>query len=222
MHGNPPAEFVNIQHAASCPFAARANIQAAEPHAGSDARAAGVDALPELMKFVAGIDVEQLDGFLIELTDPMHGRSVGLLAAAVHDVLTGLLEASGVRAAEALATAGEENWWLTLLDTRWFVLAFAPCYPKESPRATLGTTSTFLLLQPVASFDRHATPRGAVIPESARRAIQRAYAESGRPYGAQLAMQDIESLKFVWPLPGEEDRPVTWWKRLRPEETDPQ
>lgn len=222
MHGNPSAEFMNVQQAASCPFAARANIHAAEPYAGSDARAAGADALPQLVKFVAGIDIEELDGFLIELTDPMHGRNVDLLAATVRDVVTGLLETSGVCASEALSAAGEEDWWLTLLGTRWFALAFAPCYPRESPRSTLGASSTFVLLQPVASFDRHATPRGAVIPESARRAVQRAYAESGRPYEARLAMQDIESLKFVWPLPGEEDRPVSWWKQARTEETGPQ
>lgn len=207
-----PGGFTPILRAASCPFAARAAIRAARPFGGSSARAAGAAVLPALADFTAVIGREELDGFLIELTRPEHGRTIGDLSASVLDVITGLLEASGTRADDALAGAGRENWWLTLLGTRWFVLAFAQCYPAASPRATLGSASTFLLLQPVASFDRHATPRGTVIPEQARRAIQRAYADSGRPYNAQLALQDVEALKFVWPLPGQADHPVRWWE----------
>jgi hypothetical protein len=127
-------------------------------------------------------------------------------------VIAGLLEASGAPAQEAFADADHEHWWLTLAGTRWFVITFAPCYPASSARATLGSQSTFLLLQPVASFDRHATPRGTVIPESVRRAIQQSYAASGRPYDTELAMQDVEALKFVWPMPGHESSPIRWWQ----------
>jgi len=133
------------------------------------------------------------------------------LAAATREVITGLLKAAGASPTEALRDAEQDNWWLTLLGTRWFVLAFAPCYPASSPRATLGAPSTFLLLQPVASFDRHATPRGTVIPLQVRRSIQQAYAAAGRPYDTQLALQEVEALKFVWPMPGDEVRPVHWW-----------
>jgi hypothetical protein len=212
VHDHLPGEFTRILQAASCPFAARAAIRAAQSFAGSSARAAGAAALPALADFTAAIGREELDGFLIELTSPEHGRTIGDLSDSVLEVITGLLEASGTRADDTLTDAGREKWWLTLLGTRWFVLAFAPCYRAASPRATLGSASTFLLLQPVASFDRHATPRGTVIPEHVRRAIQHAYADSGRPYDAQLALQDVEALKFVWPLPSQENHPVRWWE----------
>jgi hypothetical protein len=214
MPDRVPTAFAAIKERASCPFAARARIHAAEPFGGPDARAAGAAVMPLLVEFAERVERDELDGFLIELTDPVHGKDVDALAAATREVVMGLLEAAGVSSAEALRDAGQVHWWLTLLDTRWFVLAFAPCYPASSPRATLSSPSTFLLLQPVASFDRHATPRGTVIPLQVRRAIQQAYAESGRPYDVLLALQDVEALKFVWPLPGDEARPVHWWVPL--------
>lgn len=212
MHSQPSAGFSAIQQAASCPFAGRARIRNAEPFTGRDPRAAGFAALTDLEAFAAHIDDEELDGFLIELADPVHGSTLDSLAATTREVVAGLLEGSGANVLGALAGAEHEHWWLTLFGTRWFVIAFAPCYPGNSARASLGSPSTYVLLQPVASFDRHATPRGAVIPESVRRAIQQSYTESGRPYDTELAMQDVEALKFVWPMPGDESRPVRWWQ----------
>lgn len=206
--------FSAVQQGASCPFAARARIRAAEPFGGLDGRAAGAAALRLLAEFAARVECDELDGFLVELTHPAHGSDVDALAAATLQVLAGLLEAAGVSATEALRGAGCANWWLTLLGTRWFVLAFAPCYPERSPRSTLGARSVFLLFQPVASFDRHATPRGTVIPLPVRLAIQQAYAASGRPYDPELALQDVEALKFVWPMPDDERSPVRWWTSL--------
>lgn len=212
MHNHLPGGFTQILRAASCPFAARAAIKVVRPFTGTSAREAGTATLSALAQFTASIDSEELDGFLIELTSSVHGQSIGRLSATVYEVITGLLEASGTHVDDALADAGQDHWWLTLLGTRWLVLAFAPCYPDASARSTLGSASTFLLFQPVASFDRHAVPRGTLIPEQARHAIQRAYADSGRPYRAQLALQDVEALKFVWPLPGQEEQPVRWWE----------
>ncbi|MBR7825810.1 YqcI/YcgG family protein [Actinospica sp. MGRD01-02] len=215
MYDQPSAEFVAIQQAASCPFAGRAKVHSAAPFAGRDARAAGAAAVTALKAFAAHVEEEELDGFLIELTDPEHGESAASLAVTTREVISGLLDASGMSVSEAFADADNEHWWLTLSGTRWFVLAFAPCYPATSTRATFGSQSTFLLLQPVASFDRHATPRGSVIPEAVRRGIQKAYTTSGRPYDTELAMQDVEALKFVWPMPGSERSPIRWWLAAR-------
>ena len=212
MRDQPSTAFSAIQQAASCPFAARARVRSAKPFTGRDARDAGIAALSELETFASRIDVDELDGFLIELTNPVHGSSPDALASTTREVIAGLLEATGASAEEAFADADREHWWLILAGTRWFVITFASCYPANSARATLGSQSTFLLLQPVASFDRHATPRGTVIPESVRRSIQQSYATSGRPYDTELAMQDVEALKFVWPLSGGESRPIRWWQ----------
>lgn len=63
----------------------------------------------------------------------------------------------------------------------------------------------------MTSFDRHATPRGAVIADEVRQMIRRAYAAGGCPYDADLAQQDVEALKFVWPL-RLGAAPVLWWQ----------
>ncbi|MDH6140474.1 hypothetical protein P3T35_002482 [Kitasatospora sp. GP30] len=211
MAEKPGADFQHIQQRAACAFATRARIEAAPPFRGADARIAGLAAASTLADLASRADADELDGLLIELTDARHGLSLGALAATTREILAGLLEADGDAAAETLSNAGVDHWWLTLCGTRWFALAFAPCYPADSPRFTFGSGSTFLLLQPVASFDRHATPRGSVIADEVRQMIRRAYAARGCPYDVDLAQQDVEALKFVWPL-HQGDAPVQWWR----------
>ncbi|TQF06327.1 hypothetical protein E6W39_34110 [Kitasatospora acidiphila] len=211
MAEKPGTGFELIQRQAACTFAARARIEAVAPFHGADAREAGLAAAGALADLTECAGTDELDGLLIELTDARHGFSLETVAVTTREVLVGLLEADGNDAAEALSNAGAEHWWLTLCGTRWFALAFAPCYPADSPRFTLGSRSTFLLLQPVASFDRHATPRGSVIAEEVRQMIRHAYASVGCPYDTDLARQDVEALKFVWPL-RQGDAPVQWWR----------
>jgi len=207
----PSVEFRVIQQRAACAFAARARIEAVAPFHGADAREAGLAAAPGVAKFAARADADELDGLLIELTHADHGVNLEALAMTTRAVLTGLVAADGDDTAKTLREAGSEHWWLTLFGTRWFVLAFAPCYVANSPRFTFGSDSTFLLLQPVTSFDRHATPRGGVIADDVRQMIRRAYAAAGCPYDAGLAQQDVEALKFVWPR-RRGDAPVQWWQ----------
>ncbi|MEY9948373.1 hypothetical protein [Kitasatospora sp. GAS1066B] len=211
MADSPPAAFRLIQQQAACVFASRARIEAALPFHGTDARAAGFAAAAALADFSARVNTEELDGLLIELTHPCHGLTLDALAETTREVVGGLLAASGGQDIGELSNPGTEHWWLTLCETRWFVLAFAPCYPADSPRHAFGSHSTFLLLQPVASFDQHATPRGAVIADEVRQMIRRAYDANGCPYDADLAQQDIEALKFVWPL-HLGAAPVLWWQ----------
>ncbi len=204
------AGFRIIQSQTACVFAARARIESVPPFQGPDGNAAGQVAFKTLADFTARAEAEELDGLLIELVDPLCGESLIALAATVRDLLTALIASDGGCPQEALAEAGSEHWWLTLCGTRWFVLAFAPCYSAESPRFTFDSRSTFVLLQPVSSFDRRATPKGAAISSEIRQRIRHAYAADGCPYDHALAQQDIEAMKFVWPLLIG-DEPVRWW-----------
>ncbi|MEY9938573.1 hypothetical protein [Streptacidiphilus sp. MAP5-3] len=210
MPETPGAMFQGIQNWAACVFAPRARVVAAAPVHGADARSVGAAALPEVADFAARADDEELDGFLVEFLDPACGNTLDALITTVRELLTGLITADGHDPAHALAQADSEHWWLTLCGTRWFVLAFAPCYPAVSPRFTFGSTSTYVLLQPVSSFDRRATPRGTTVSPEVRARIRRAYAAGGCPYDHELAQQDVEALKFVWPL-RLGDAPVRWW-----------
>lgn len=206
----PGGGFQAIQRWAACAFAPRARVESAPSFPGVDARAAGGAAFAAVSDVAARAETEELDGIVIELSDPIHGASLDALAMTTHALLAGLVLADGGRPLEALREAGGEHWWLTLCGTRWFVLVFAPCYPAVSPRFTFGSNSTYVLLQPVCSFDRRATPRGAEIAPEARMRIRNAYAAQGCPYDGDLAQQDIEALKFVWPLLNG-DEPVRWW-----------
>ena len=210
MSDAPGAAFRKIQRQAACVFAFRARIEAVPPFPGTDGHAAGQAALRPVADFAARAEAEELDGLLIELVDPLCGESLPALATTVRDLLSGLIAADGGCPQKALTGAGSEHWWLTLCGTRWFALAFAPCYPPESPRFTFDSCSTFVLLQPVNSFDRRATPKGAVISSEIRERIRHAYAADGCPYDPKLAQQDVEALKFVWPLLIG-DEPVRWW-----------
>lgn len=209
---DPSGSFAVIQRNAACPFAGRARIEADVPYTGQDAEEAGRAAARHLARFAARIEQDELDGLLIELTDARHGATIEAAAATTRAVIAGLLEAVGESADRALERAADEHWWLELFDTRWFVLLFAVCYPHDSPRSTFGSPSTYLLFQPVASFDRHAVPKGGVISVEVRERIRRDYANTGRPYDGALAQQDVEALKFVWPL-CTRDNPVRWWMR---------
>ncbi|MFJ6136253.1 hypothetical protein [Kitasatospora sp. NPDC092286] len=211
MPEKPSAGFRLIQQQAACAFASRARIEAVPTFHGADAREAGLAAAPRMADFAVRVEADALDGLLIELSHACHGASVDALAVATREVLSGLLAAEGEDAGAALSEAGSDHWWLTLRGTRWFVLAFAPCYPAYSARFTFGSGSTYLLLQPVMSFDRHATPQGAVIADEVRQMIRLAHVGAGCPYDSALAQQDVEALKFVWPL-DRDDAPVRWWQ----------
>lgn len=133
MADSPPAAFRLIQQQAACVFASRARIEAALPFHGTDASEAGFAAAVTLADFSSRVDTEELDGLLIELTHPSHGLTLDALAAATRELVSGLLAASGGQDVGGLSDAGAEHWWLTLCETRWFVLAFAPCYSAASP-----------------------------------------------------------------------------------------
>ena len=210
MPDTPTAGFRTIQGNAACIFAPRARIESATPLEGTDSRVGGQATWPAVAAFAARAEAEELDGLLVEFRDPRCGESLDALARTLRALLVGLMTADGQNPEDALAEAGSDHWWLTLCGTRWFVLAFAPCYPETSPRFTFGSPSTYVLLQPVGSFDRRTSPRESVISPCVREHIRRTYTAAGQRYDHQLAQQDVEALKFVWPLQYG-DRPVQWW-----------
>lgn len=208
MADNGP--FLPIQQAAQCLFAASSRLETAPAYDGSDPHRAGELAAPSLRSLASRVDDDRLDGLVIELTDARLGATVEVAAQTMRGVLEGVLSAEGRSLETGLAGVDREHWWFRAFGTRWFFLTFAPCYPRCSPRSTEGSMSTFVLLQPVQAFDRHSLPAGSTIPEVTRREIRRRYASAGRPYDTRLAAQNVEALKFIWPLrPG--DPAIRWW-----------
>ncbi|GAB7185709.1 hypothetical protein ATKI12_5540 [Kitasatospora sp. Ki12] len=202
--------FARIQRGSACLFAARARIETVPAYGGADPYEAGRAAGPAVADFARRVEGEELDGLVLQLADPRHGATLDALTASVRETVTGLLAVTGSDPAAELAHAGADGWWLSLAGVRWFLVVFAPCYPETSPRSTRGSASTFLLLQPVHAFDRHATPKGTVIAPAIRQRIRDAHHAAGTPYDSSLAQQTCEAAKFVAALnPG--DPPVTWW-----------
>ncbi|GAA2117992.1 hypothetical protein GCM10009759_64860 [Kitasatospora saccharophila] len=202
--------FRTIQSASACLFAARARIETVPAYTGPRPYDAGHTAGAAVADLARRIEAEEVDGLLLQLTDPSLGSTIEALATTVRQAVTGLLAATGADPAAALAGAGTDGWWLQLAGVRWFLIVFAPCYPATSPRSTRGSSTTFLLLQPVHSFDRHATPKGTVIAPAVRERIRAAHQAAGTPYDAELAQQTAEAQKFVAPLHPDAP-PVTWW-----------
>ncbi|MFD7645677.1 hypothetical protein ACFV4P_34095 [Kitasatospora sp. NPDC059795] len=203
--------FRTIRGTSACPFAARARIETVPPYTGLRPYEAGFAAGPAVADLARRIEHDDVDGLLLQLTDLGLGSTIEVLAETVRQTVTGLLEATGTDPAAALADAGTDGWWLQLSGVRWFLIVFAPCYPDTSPRSTRGSTTTFFLLQPVHSFDRHATPKGAVIAPAVRERIRSAHQAAGTPYNTDHAQQTAEAQKFVAPL-HPDDPPVTWWR----------
>ncbi|MFD8718525.1 amino acid--tRNA ligase-related protein [Streptomyces sp. NPDC059629] len=206
------ARFRLVQGRAECSFARHSRLVGGPVQDGPDAFAAGRSVAAALRAFADRVDADRLDGFVVELADPAHGGTTEAVAMTTRAVLSGILAADGDEESAGLSEADQEHWWFRACGTRWFVLVFAPAYGPESPRHTFGSRSTFVLLQPVAAFDRYARPRGTEIAQAVREDIRARYAATGRPYDAELAAQNVEALKFVWPH-GPGDPPVRWWER---------
>ncbi|MEV6506752.1 amino acid--tRNA ligase-related protein [Streptomyces sp. NPDC051642] len=219
--GDSADRFRLVQGRAECSFARHSRLVGGPVQDGPDAFAAGRSVAAALRAFTDRVEADRLDGFVVELADPAHGGTTEAVATTTRAVLAGILAADGDAEAAGLAEAGQEHWWFRACGTRWFVLVFAPAYGPESPRHTFGSPSTFVLLQPVAAFDRYARPRGTEIAQTVREDIRTRYAATGRPYDADLAAQNVEALKFVWPQ-GPTDPPIRWWERPgSPSPTEP-
>ena len=150
---------------------------------------------------------EPLDGFVIELRGE-HGASVAAFSGAVRRVLTKISSFDPDPLGGALAPGGNKTrvahrgWHFRLAGVPLFVTTFAPCYNKRSSRfMDIGAApctpplseSSFVLLQPEASFARHRLPpdtpvtrwkdgSGSDAPLTDRDRARRAFVAAGRPY----------------------------------------
>lgn len=103
-----------------------------------------------------------------------------------------------------------EIWWPSIENERFFLVSFASCYSKHSPRFNHGDQSTYFFLQPVSSFENHAKDGNAVSDEL-RIKIRELFSKHHQPYDGSISCLKNELVKMVHPLHFG-DKIVQWWK----------
>jgi hypothetical protein len=101
-------------------------------------------------------------------------------------------------------------YWPSIEGERFFMVSFASCYSKESPRFNHGDLNTYFFLQPVSSFERHAKDNDAVSHEM-RIHIRKLFARNQQPYDGEISDLRNELVKMVSPL-RLGDPIIKWWE----------
>jgi len=172
VKGNATLEnFSVIKKKTECPFAKAAKLWGGKtPHSenNKDLEAQASDNVQALADFcVRSEKGEKLDGFCIELDDPL-ARAGGPeeLGQCVKRMLTALADSDPYLLANNSKESnmmrvnyiGSRGWRFRFHNTDLFVTTFAPCYPITSSRYAFGSDRAFLLLQSILSFARHNLP----------------------------------------------------------------
>lgn len=112
-------------------------------------------------------------------------------------------------AVQHIGNAGESDWWYLLGSTRYFVLCFSSLYAPESPRHVDRADTSFLMFQPVHSFDRKATPLGGAISEENRMRIRENHRRNGKGYDS-FTQSTHEGQKIFHGLATKDNQ--KWWE----------
>lgn len=148
------------------------------------------------------------DGMIIKFEDPSVGRTLdglGDLTRRFYTLLTEFFPSVYIPD----DPQPDERWYSMIEGELFFLVSFAPCYPKNSPRYTYGDVRTYFLVQPASTFERQA----AAI-ERKRPGINRAFVAAGKPYDARLANVENDIFKAVMPIEPM-DRHISWWESCR-------
>jgi hypothetical protein len=109
------------------------------------------------------------------------------------------------------AKVDSPDWLFSFGDCKFYPIALAPCYAAESSRFNYGHTSTVILFQPVAAFERRHEPGGESIPSRLREQIRRAFHCKGQEYNLNITLGPCECFRVIKPLRNN-DALVRWWE----------
>ena len=230
VKGNATLEkFSVIKKETECPFAKAAKLWGGKtPHSenNKDLEAQASDNVQALADFcVCSEKGEQIDGFCIELDDPL-ARAGGPeeLGQCVKRMLTALADSDPCLLAnnskESNMTRvnyiGSCGWRFRFHNTDLFITTFAPCYPITSSRYAFGSDRAFLLLQPVLSFERHDLPEDTPHtdwsePKTSRDKTRKAFDKAGRRYHIPNTTNYPMAEHIVKPIRDDGVSVVRWW-----------
>ena len=213
--------FAPIKNGTECPFAKAAKIWGGRPYYDEpgvplETQAAGNAAgLTEFCRRIVN-EKEKLDGFCIELQDPLatHSSPQGL-GVCVRRLLTVLSNQDPANEnTTSKSYLGNRGWRFRFAAVDFFITTFAPCYPKTHSRYAFGTGRVFVLFQPYTSFDRLAadTPHTAWDePQTMRDKARVAYRDAGRSYHIPDTVHYPAAEHMVKPLKDDGNTVIRWW-----------
>jgi small GTP-binding protein len=213
--------FQPIKNQIECPFAKSATLWGGYPSHDADmSLEEQADAnVPALTEFVRRSNSgEKLDGFCIELNDPIVSKGDPKdIGECVRRVLTALSENDPAdEGVLRSAFVGTRGWNFCFNQEDFFATTFAPCYPPTSSRYAFGTGRAFLLLQPEMSFARHGLPPDTPTtnweePKTIRDKTRLAFRKAGREYYIPKTTRYPPAEHIVKPLHDDGVGVVKWW-----------
>lgn len=150
------------------------------------------------------------DALCFIFTDPEFGNTIDNVSNYTYQFLSALQKQFGGFEIPNEIKDYNETYWPAIAGERFFMISFASCYASDSPRFNHGDKATYILLQPVSSFERHAKD-GNAITDAMRSKIRNLFASNGQPYDGSISSLKNELVKMVAPL-AVGDKVVEWWK----------
>ncbi|MDE9499951.1 YqcI/YcgG family protein, partial [Xenorhabdus bovienii] len=133
------------------------------------------DIKTDLANFFKNAQKNKHDGLLLIFEDESLGNTLNNLSHFTHRFILALSKI--FPSVYVQNNPKKESAWFPSIEGEFFfVVSFAPCYPKSSPRYTWGDPRTFVMLQPGSTFERN-----TVIIEKLRKSIQAKFQIEGRP-----------------------------------------
>jgi hypothetical protein len=164
-----------------------------------------------LYRFVELSSELELDGFIIEIPESIAGNNLTKMGGLLHRILCDLSEHDPAHEDCMNEEIESPQWWFKAAGQRVVVLVFASFYDSTHPRHTGGLPFSYILLQPIHTFERRARNEALEVSTEARERIRAVFAAQGRPYDETISLSPFEAYKFLKPM-SVGDSPIRWWE----------
>jgi FPC/CPF motif-containing protein YcgG len=208
---DPRHSFQRIIDLSQCAFAPRAKHDCLPPFPSDRPIADHIRSIrDELVQFVTSSRETRFDGFVCEFPDPKFGDTLDNLKRTVREVLNALSDQDPAGRHSMREDITKPEWFFSFAGERLYLVTFAPCYPADSSRRTLGDPTTYLVFQLHHSFERARPEGGEEIVPKIKEVIRARHSAAGCPYDVAISLDPREAYRFVKPLKLGEPS-VEWW-----------
>lgn len=219
VHCNSTKLFKPIKQKTPCIFAKSSLIWGAPDYEKDKSLKQNIEGcVPALQNFVAQIQQgDPLDGFVIAIEQDFvdevdFGKAVKIALETLSKETSLIYDCMKCHVMEST------NWKYTLFDSEpFFVTTFSPFYGSFHPRNSAGVRGcSFILLQPLVSFDRHKLPPYTSttnkITPNIRDKCRINFEERGQPIHIPDKISFPMVHHIVRPINEVGSRVVAWWK----------
>lgn len=204
--------FQGIIENSACVFAHRSiNISAPRWNTERDLQFNLRNIRASFYRFVELSSELELDGFIIEIPEAIAGTNLTKMGGLLHHILRDFSEHDPANENCMSEEIESPQWWFKANGQRVVVLVFASFYDSTHPRHTGGLPFSYILFQPIHTFERRARNEVLEISTEARERIRAVFAAQGRPYDETISLSSFEAYKFLKPMRVGE-APIRWWQ----------